>query len=297
MTQGNGADEASVERSYESMTAMDPDTAGTILREVKQIFEQVNTPFFLRQGTCLGAVREKDFIRWDDDIDLGSIIGLHGFTEDMIEPALAAFRNRGFYAEAEPNQEYVSATLMKSFIRIDWSCYRILGDKIIHFPGVPIPVRVVTQMEEIDFAGDTFRVPSPPEDYLAAKYGPYWMTPKSTGYEKDILALISDHPYAQDQSTAEQSSEPSPIRLRILDRHDEPVRGAQIRVVRYGNFVTDEQGYVELRLPDYPWYALIITHGDHEEVLYQERLHRGSAYVYRPDPSKTTGRFMALTQE
>ena len=108
--ESTGADEASVEQSFQTAGPMDSAIAGTILREAKEIFGQCGVTFFLRQGTCLGAVRENRFIPWDDDIDLGSVIGLHGFTADQIEPVVHAFRNRGYYANAQSSSEYVAVS-------------------------------------------------------------------------------------------------------------------------------------------------------------------------------------------
>jgi hypothetical protein len=293
----NGADEAAVERSFQELRPMDPAVAGTILREAKQIFDEFGVTFFLRQGTCLGAIRDNGFIPWDDDLDLGTVIGHHGFTEDQIEPVLAAFRDHGFYAKMSPSIEYFESTLMKSNIRIDWTSYPIIDGNIIHFPGVPIPVHLVTQLKEIEFAGDTFLVPDPPEDYLTAKYGSDWMTPKSSGYEKDILALIPDPTVEQLEIQMEDNAGFPATRVRILDRDDNPVSGASVRVAGCGRVSTDKEGYADFRLPEDRWYSLIINHGSHEEVLYMERLARGITYVYKPDPSKKDGRFLALSQE
>ena len=302
MALNDGADEAALERSYAALVPIDVAVAENMLREAKQIFDRSGVVFFLRQGTCLGAVRDNGLIPWDDDLDLASVIGLHGLTEESIDPVVDSFRREGYFAIVEHSNYAINVSMVKSNIRTDWECNRIIDGGIYQYPGVRIPVELVTQLKEIDFIGEKFMVPNPPEEYLRFKYGADWMTPKKTGYEKDVLDLVPESPMpaqtGQSGSPAAGSIPNSAAsRILVLDQPGEPVSGAEVIVTGIGRFRTNEEGYADFELPGDGWYPLMIRYDGHEELLYQEKLAQGGHYVYRPDPSITTERLFILSSE
>ena len=260
------ADEAALRRSIVAPEPMGQAAAGEVLRETKDIFDELGVVFFLRQGTCLGAIREQGF------------------------------------AKAESYDHYVWVPMVKSSIRIDWMCFHVFDDNIFHWPGSGFPVRLFTHLKEIDFAGGKFLVPDPPEEYLQFKYGPHWKTPKRTGYEKDVVQMIPEAPIPERAGTLKQllitriPRRPAG-RLRVLDHDGEPVAGTEVAVAGLNRSRTNSRGYVRFFLPCDDYYALTVRHGDHEEVLYEEKMAPGETYVYRPDPAAGPGRFLVLTQE
>ncbi len=57
---------------------------------------------------------------------------------------------------------------------------------------------------------------------------------------------------------------------------------------------TGRDGRTRLDLPNKGYYVLAVRYGDHEEVLYSEKLAPGIDYVYRPDPEVPSKRFNVL---
>ena len=302
MTANDGASEEALERSLYEWIPADPTVAKMVLIEAKQILDKQGVVFFLCEGTCLGAIRDHGFIPWDDDLDLGSVIGLHGFTENSIDRVVAAFRENGFFAKIEHHDQYIYVPMIKSAVRVDWMCYRILDDSIFHYPGVRLPVRLFTSLKEIEFLEEKFNVPNPPEEYLRLKYGDEWVTPKKTGFEKDVLDLIPEAPLPGRAGRLKQFLIKHfmpwrTCRLRVLNHEGEPVAGADVVVASLGRSRTNRQGYASIYLPYEDFYALVVRFDEHEEVLYEERITPGKTFVYRPDPQVTSGRYFVLSLE
>ena len=273
MNPGDGSDKETLEYTFKYNPPIDLAVAEKSLKEAKQILDHVGVAFFLSSGTCLGATRDNAFIPWDDDADLISVIGLNGVTEQSGDIAAAAFRDNGYYVEVTRGDNGITLCTIKDYFRLSLECYRIFDDHIVHYPKLRLPVRLFDPPKEIEFLGEKFLVPNPPEEYLRLKYGEEWLIPKKPGiYEIDVVGKIP---------SAELIGRPS--RLRVLDDEGTPVPGAEVVLVGGGRSRTDESGYAEVILPRADWYALIIRYPGHEQVLYMEELEPDKAYVYRAD--------------
>ncbi len=295
----NAALMGELERAIPPMDVRDGEK---LLLEAKEVFDEHGIVFFLRQGTCLGAVRDQALIPWDDDLDLGSIIDMHGFSEEMIGPAVESLRAKGCYVEVLHDGLYTAVKIFKYRIRIDWQCYRVVKGTIAHYPGVPFPVSLFEELQGVDFLGTTFQVPNPPDDYLQYKYGPDWGTPKQVGYEKDVLeampkGIVPGRPGRLRQFLAVRFTPGKTAGLLVLDEQDEPVSGATVLVAGLNQTKTNRKGVARFYLPGPDTYAVAVTVNGHEEVLYEESMTPGGSYVYRPDPEQSEGRYFVLTEE
>ena len=284
------------------MIPMDIQKGEKSILEIKELMDDLSVVFFLRHGTCLGAVRDGQLIPWDDDIDIGSIIGMNNLDEKAIYKIIDSFKLNGFETVVSESPFHISVSLSKSGIPIDWTCYKIRQGYIYQYPAVKIPVNIYDDLKPIPFLGTTFFVPNPPEKYLSLKYGSEWKTPKKTGYENDIIKSIPESVISEQPSIFTRIHKflfPNKYitKIRILNHENKPVKLANVTLVGLNKCTTNHQGYAEFDLLIKDWYAVIIEKGKEKEILYEEILKPGSNYYYLPDKNKTSGRTYILKEE
>ena len=128
------------------------------------------------------------------------------------------------------------------------------------------------------------------------------MTPRKAGFEKDILQMIpkvivSGRGGRLKRFLAQHLIRWRMSRLRVLAHDGSPVSGAEVTIAGQARSKTDNEGYAKFYLPADDFYALVIRHDRHEEILYVEKMIPGRTYVYRPDPQSTSGRLSVLSLE
>lgn len=145
---------------------------------------------FLHYGTALGAVREKDFIPYDDDVDFG----LYGRDKEIFITLIPELEEAGFtihyirddgYTKTQNPEDTDHNFRMYKLKRKDQELdfFMAFERKILFWKGwdidgrVIIPYRFLASLDTIEFLGKIFACPHHIEGFLRSLYGKTWKVP------------------------------------------------------------------------------------------------------------------------
>lgn len=162
------------------------------LSVLKKIMDKVNLKPIITYGTLLGAVREKDFITHDEDIDLM----LKSEDKQALLDVLPALIEEGFEIARYDRRELLS--IIRNGEYIDFYFFKPYKNNVRYCSGILCPCEFFDDIALLPFKGDKYWAPRNYEKFLVFEYGDNWMVPvKYNNYEmsrgKKFLLKIKEH--------------------------------------------------------------------------------------------------------
>ena len=169
------------------------------LLDVAEILDEVKLKFWLTNGTALCVYRDKDWIPWDDDVDLDTMMEDFLPKFDLIKELLI---KKGFLIRSprtrNPKLSKISAfrgespfkgekvTIRPLYLDNNFknNTYRLRQD--YKYPRIYFENK---NQIKVLFKGYYFNIPSPPEKFLEYAYGKDWRTPIKNDIESEYSPL------------------------------------------------------------------------------------------------------------
>ena len=158
--------------------------------DIVELLNKLEVDFFLTGGVVLGAIREKDLLKWDWDVDIGIVSDEFQSKFQLILDELSKEKfniishNKTFHHQKITFFRHDAAEIT-SFTLFGWSYNRFLNSYIRN--NLRIPAKYIRDKKKIAFLGKEMFAPYPPEDYLAHTYGD-WKTPINSSNKQLYLS-------------------------------------------------------------------------------------------------------------
>lgn len=172
------------------------------LLDIKKILDELEVPFFLTHGALLGAYRENDFIKHDDDIDLDIfeeifLPNYDAICEKLINDGFVV-RGRSLDHKGNPGEKInlyrygEKINIRAIYIDPDFEQGQYRLTNVFQYP-----IRFHENPDTIDFKGATFITPGPIEEFIEFCFGEDWRIPvrktkkeKHAGFKRGVRRIV-----------------------------------------------------------------------------------------------------------
>ena len=199
---------ANYKKKYQvNFESKEVDTAKYLLEGTVDVLEEEKCNYFLDAGTLLGAIRDKKFIPWDHDVDLGIIYNNQKKIDELIKALKQNFYVRALEFKDAPEiwkpGKYRIIKVYKKIglFRRDKLCLDIFifykstlektGEEVYKYGvwgrNAFYPENILKEFKSIEFYNRKYIVPKNTSDFLEFKYGKDWRTPK-----KEWSTILND---------------------------------------------------------------------------------------------------------
>ena len=156
---------------YSGVKQIDKQIAAENLAILKRILDKKGLKPLIAYGTLLGAIREKDFISHDEDIDLIVKAEDKQAFFDLLPELMA----QGFFVARYDRRELLS--IIRKGEYIDFYFFKPYKDGIRYCSGVLCPNEFFEDVTLVPFKGNEYWAPTDYEGFLLFEYGENWRTP------------------------------------------------------------------------------------------------------------------------
>lgn len=163
-------------------TFIDREVSQENLSLIKSILDKHGITFWLAWGTCLGAIREQNFIAHDNDIDLEA----YQKDQHRVMALIPELEHQGFQVNTLRVKNTWFLQMNRKGVQIDiYFCkiakirYKKNESKRSGWlsSAAFLEGDFYSELDTIDFLGETYKVPKNPVSYLNYVYGSTWRQP------------------------------------------------------------------------------------------------------------------------
>ena len=146
-----------------------------MLKDLNEFIENTGMVAYFANGLLLGAHREGDFIKWDDDMDFDV---LDDEFYNHCTSLKKYFCEKGYIVYLNLEHGKAKLNAYKGLEKLSFDVLFNLNSEQYFRHDMKWPKYLYDNPKKITFKGIDFICPSPIEEYLVHHYGADWQTPK-----------------------------------------------------------------------------------------------------------------------